>query len=406
MKRALRLLYTPLEILLTIIGLYVGYDWLTQQFRWNLWSEFPSMTLEEALNPRHIERFHHSLASTENWSGAASMQKGSQVLYEKAFNPQQVNIDRELHNLQFPINSISKSITATAVLKLQEQDLLTIEDSVCKHLNSFCKKPLNEISLEHLLSHQSGLRSLPLSLPGFATSFLAPFTHISLPTILKYQISTNLQFRPGQRFKYENINHIVMAAVLEKVMQKPFEQVIDELVFQPLGMSHSYVETETSPSIRRVGYLGLRLLLISQPLIFKSPLSERFSSSYAAGAMISTLHDLHRWAQALMSSEYLSKQSLELLFKPRRQDYALSLVELRHKPTREKFYFHNGASMSFKSEIYFFPDRKVSLVSLSNRSVARVVSLKRAYSQFHRSLAGQTFQLPMQPLRVPIPEFF
>jgi CubicO group peptidase (beta-lactamase class C family) len=143
----------------------------------------------------------------------------------------------------FRLASVSKPFTAVAVMQLVEQGRLTLADSILDHLPEL-PASWRPITLEHLLSHQSGIVDI---FNDFWTP--AVFNNMTLDGLLTY-LSTSqrtLEFAPGTRGDYSNTGFMLLAKIVERRTGKRFGQHMAEAVFQPAGMLGSYINDEFQP---------------------------------------------------------------------------------------------------------------------------------------------------------------
>lgn len=141
-------------------------------------------------------------------------------------------------NTPIHIASISKVLTATAILKLIDSKKLKLNQKVSSILSSF---PYDSISIKMLLNHRSGL-------PNYAyfTSDTAIWDSnkvLSNKSILEllHQHQFPLQFTPDTRFTYCNTNYAILALIIEKVTGKNYGVAMKEMIFEPLNMKNTYV---------------------------------------------------------------------------------------------------------------------------------------------------------------------
>jgi CubicO group peptidase (beta-lactamase class C family) len=151
----------------------------------------------------------------------------------------------------FQACSVSKMVTAPLALHLAEQGVLDLDVDVNGYLRSW-QIPENEftyerkVTLRGLLSHQSGLNRPD---GGFE------WEEGSTPTLLQIlngeapaQVqATHVEFLPGSKWQYSNVGYVVIQLILEDVLGKPFTQITEEILFDPLGMADSTFEYPLSP---------------------------------------------------------------------------------------------------------------------------------------------------------------
>lgn len=142
---------------------------------------------------------------------------------------------------KFQLASISKTITATAVLMLAQDSLIDIEAPVDDYLEGFGRE---KVTVKMLLTHTSGLPDYTrFTLGSWASS--DPMSNREMLAIMLKKKPKAL-FRPGAQYKYCNTNYALLACIVEEVTGQGFAQWVRENIFEPVGMSHTLFCTEES----------------------------------------------------------------------------------------------------------------------------------------------------------------
>jgi tetratricopeptide (TPR) repeat protein len=211
---------------------------------------------------------------------------------------------------------------------------------------------------------------------------------------VKKYASNDLAFEPGSKFSYNNSGYFLLGAIVEKVTGQPYEKVLKEKIFDPLGMKNSGYDHHGTIIPQRAtgyqktadGYVNARYLDMSIP--------------YAAGSLYSTVEDLYLWDQALYTDRVLSAASKELMYKPNLSDYAYGWAITRTRfgngVENVPIITHGGGINGFNTTIMRFPAQKNLIVLLDNTSQgASLDSLEREITNI---LYGQPHDLPRMPL--------
>lgn len=197
--------------------------------------------------------FDYFLRKWQLAGASIAIAKDGKLVYAKGFGyaNKEEKIPAEPYNI-FRIASVSKLITATAVMKLVEQQKLSLDDRVFGMLgilNDDCyqkyKDPRIEmITVRNLLNHSAGwsprwgdhmfmneeiARSLKISLP------------VSLQDIVVFALSKRLHFNPGSHSSYSNLGYAILQLVIEKTTGKPYEEYVNESIFFPLGIYDAHI---------------------------------------------------------------------------------------------------------------------------------------------------------------------
>lgn len=184
-----------------------------------------------------LDLFFSTLSQAGQFNGNALITENGNVVYEKSFGYADFGNKRNnTAQSSFPIASITKTITSTAILQLKQQGKLQVEDRVSKYLSNF---PYPEVTIRQLLSHTSGL-------PIYDTLFFSliakhPDTVFINKDIIPTCISqkTPLVFKPGEDFSYNNVNYNILAVIVEKISGLSFGSYLQANIFDPAGMTNT-----------------------------------------------------------------------------------------------------------------------------------------------------------------------
>jgi CubicO group peptidase (beta-lactamase class C family) len=241
----------------------------------------------------------------------------------------------------FWIASMTKPITATAVLLLQDEGKLSVDDPVEKHLPEFknqwlvesrtndtmtLKRPERPITLRDLLTHTSGLADVP-----------APRPNCSLAELVMAYSQQPLKFAPGSRWEYCNSGMNVLGRIVEVVSGESYADFLQDRIFKPLGMK----DTTFWPSASQ----AKRLAKTYQPTkdgkglepadiwFIKGNLSDRSRTPFPSGGLFSTAQDMWRFYQMALNGgtwngkRIVSRESMELMTRTQTGDLRTGFTE-------------------------------------------------------------------------------
>jgi CubicO group peptidase (beta-lactamase class C family) len=198
----------------------------------------------------------------------------------------------------FRIGSITKQFTATAILLLAQQGKLSLQDPITKHLPEY---PMHSqtITIEHLLTHTSGIRSYT-GMPSFWKTMTLDGTVAEMIDTFKDE---PLEFDPGSKWRYNNSGYFLLGAIIEKVSGKSYADFVKESIFAPVGMTHTfYGDVEPILPNRAAGYSKQGDAFVNASYIsMKKP--------YAAGSLLSNVDDLALWDASLYTEKLLTADS-------------------------------------------------------------------------------------------------
>lgn len=297
------------------------------------------------------------------FNGSVLVADNGNVVYKKGVGL--ANMEWDIPNTpdtKFRLGSITKQFTATLILQLVEQGKIKLDGKLSDYLPDYRKDTGAKVTIHNLLSHTSGIPSYT-SLPGFFQDVSRnPFT---VDDFIKKYASGDLEFEPGTKFVYDNSGYFLLGAIIEKVTGKPYEQVLKENIFDPVGMKNSgYDHWGTIISKRATGYS--KTLKGYQTAAYLD-----MSIPYAAGSLYSTVEDLYLWDQALYGEKILTAKSKELMFKPNLNNYGYGFVITKTTlapPTKlaVPVIQHGGGINGFNTTIVRMTNDKRLIVLLDN----------------------------------------
>jgi D-alanyl-D-alanine carboxypeptidase len=216
-------------------------------------------------------------------------------------------------NDRFRIGSITKVFTTTMVLQLVAEHKLNLHQSVQHYLPNLLPLNYPKITIGQLLNHTSGLPS-----PKLPDDFQWQYEHRLdqwTPTqIVKFATKNKMEFNPGKKQQYKNINTIIAGMILEKVTNSTYAQQLKIRILNPLGLHNTYVPGN-DPNIRGShthGYQEVTTTEGTTSLVDVTKWNQ--SLTWAAGDMISTMEDLNRFLTALFHGKLLPQKQLNLMF--------------------------------------------------------------------------------------------
>src|SRR5262245_22514324 len=189
-------------------------------------------------------------------NGTALVAENGRVIFRKAFG----FADLEWHipitiDTKFRIGSATKSFTAILILQLVERGKLKLEDKVTEYLSDFPGQKFDKITINHLLTHTSGIPDYN-NKPDFFRMVQSGL--LTEQEILKKISEYELLFEPGTKFSYSNDGYRLLGAIIEKIAGKPYAEVLRENILKPLNLTNTGYMSRTSILEKRA--LGYRKL--------------------------------------------------------------------------------------------------------------------------------------------------
>jgi CubicO group peptidase (beta-lactamase class C family) len=224
-------------------------------------------------------------------NGSILIAKGDEILSQSSFGFKNFEKkDMNTLSTSFPIASLTKQFTSTAILLLQENNKLTINDKISDYIE--VPEAMKDIQIKNLMNHTSGI-------PDYWQHDI----YNQKDSIYKFLILHNtLDFTPNTKQQYCNSGYFLLGEIIESISSITYNDFLIENIFKPLGMKNTFVNDGTEFE-RAIGYDE------------KWNINDYLMST-ADGGLISTAQDLYLWDKALFENKLLKVENKELMFKP------------------------------------------------------------------------------------------
>ena len=289
------------------------------------------------------------------FNGNALIAFKGQPIFQKSYNNSLVQNDS---NTQFRIGSTAKTFTSTLILMLENESKLSLKDTIGTYIPDY---PHGQVTIEQLLSHQSGIPNYLQNTDHILRVFEEELT-------TKEWVETfgkdTLDFDPGTDFKYSNTGFLLLAHIAEVVTGEDFAFLLKAKIFDPLGMKDTYSGTPGAGRIVPRGYYYGRVEKLYA-----------LENTKGAAGVVSTIADLLKWSQALESDVLLPKELLDKAYMPRAAytdwdgdyGYGWMLDNYMFKTSKKhEIRYHPGTDYGFYSMFLKQPDEGITIILLSN----------------------------------------
>jgi len=279
-----------------------------------------------------------------NWAGLAQRE-------------QRIPIDG---NTLFELASASKPVTAAAVMQLADSGVLSLDDSVTRWIPDMSVE-WKGITVHHLLTQSAGVPDYMRQITAATLMELDGLTNDKV--LQRWRTDPRLSFSPGTSAQYSNSNYVLLAEIIARACGTPYGQCLKQRMFDPLGMTHTRVETDES--------------LPSETLALNYAATKRTKGiqlrTEGPTGIYSSLSDLALWLRAYQSGKILSAASQARMTTPGSANaafengdkYGLGWVLSADKPEHGA-YAHAGQKDGYRTLIRVNPYYRVNYVLLSN----------------------------------------
>jgi len=332
-----------------------------------IFSKEDSYLKDKSFVVNSLKAYYEKVWNKGNLSGGILIAKGNQILFEsyrgfaQEYEKEPIRKDTPLH-----VASVSKSITAMAVLKLVEAGKLNLHEKV---VNIFPGFPYPDIEVFHLLSHRSGLPKYEHFVEELKVSPKNQyFTNEEILNIL-VKHKPGLARNTNTGFMYCNTNYALLALIVEKITKTTFPDAMQRMVFKPLQMEHSYI------------LLPKNISKVAQSFYNhggRYPI-DKLDGIYGDKNCYTTPRDLLKFSQALYSEQFLRKSLKDSVFTPYSNEkagvnnYGLGF-RMKNFINGKKLTYHNGWWHGTNSCFAHLLDSKVTIIAIGNKYSNRVYS--------------------------------
>ncbi|OED35835.1 serine hydrolase, partial [Flavobacteriaceae bacterium (ex Bugula neritina AB1)] len=297
--------------------------------------------------------------------------KQGKTIFRKAYGKANLELDIPMkpENV-FELASISKQFTAVAILMLEEQGKLSLEDNITKYIPDY---PTNNkvITIHHLLNHTSGIRSYT----GMDNFMETTRKDISPKEIIEIFKNEPMDFDPGEKFLYNNSGYILLGYIIEVITKDTYENYIEKNIFRKLDMNSSYYGSKKELIKNRAdGYQVMNDDYVNADFL-------SMTVPYAAGSLMSTVDDLLKWQNAINTNTLIKRASLEkaingsTLNNGEKIDYGYGWSNIKIQGSEAMA--HSGDIFGYTGNGIFLFDENVYVVGLSNCNCKDVKAITR-----------------------------
>jgi len=355
-----------------------------------VWSAVPGRTadtLSRDLN-RYLERI-----TERGFSGAILIAKDGKVILAKGYGTLGPRGGRVRADTVFDLASVTKQLTAAAILKLEMQGRLRTSDQISKYLAGV-PPDKDRVTVHHLLTHTAGVPD----------NFGADYDVATRDETVQKILAAPLESAPGEQYAYSNAGYSLLAALVERVSGSSWEEFTSKYLFRPAHMK------ETGYTLPR--WERSRVAESFLPVRYPSPLDRPgpYWNLLGNGGVLSTVGDLYRWHQALMRNVVLSVGEKKKMFAPHvleapggNTSYGYGWVVQKTSRGTTLVWHNGGSDEGFTSYIGRYLDENAVIILLSNSILSGGVQpIAFAPETLEKILFGGEYAIPPRP--VPLTE--
>ncbi|MCD4834417.1 MAG: beta-lactamase family protein [Bacteroidales bacterium] len=289
------------------------------------------------------------IESNEKGMGSISIFKNENEIYQNSFGF--ADIENKIHSTEktkYRIGSVSKTFTATIIMQLIDEKKLNLDTKLADFYPEIPNS--NEITIEQLLRHRSGLYNFTNS-EDYQNRMEKPH---SKSEVIKIFIENGTVFNPDEKAKYSNTNYVLLSYITEKIEQKEFSEILNKRIIEPCSLKNTYYGGKINTAENEA---------LSYTKTYSWNLSTETDMSVPAGAggIVSNPADLNIFYYHLFTGKLVSDNSLQEM-KKIVDGYGIGMFQLFH----QKAYGHTGGIDGFQSTASYFPKDSTLITYISN----------------------------------------
>jgi CubicO group peptidase (beta-lactamase class C family) len=313
--------------------------------------------------PAKLDALMGAYAETDFFSGIVVVAKGGETQYERTFGlADRTRNDPIRTTTRFNIASMGKTFTSVLVMQLVEGGKLDLQAPVRTYLQGTHLPNADRITLQHLLTHTSGLLNYMIH-PDFESRRGRLRT---LDDAMDLVVDMPLAFEtPGTRFEYSNSGYIVLGRIIEQVTGKAYLDYAREMLWGPLGMNQTSIvyPPTVRPPADAVPYY------IFSPKSFIEATADEYPG-FSDGGTFSTAPDLLSFARAMVAGRLLAPETRSLMLAPRATmdpdtKYGYGWQVYENLPGG-RYVGHSGGGHGYSSDLKISPDDGTIILVLAN----------------------------------------
>jgi CubicO group peptidase (beta-lactamase class C family) len=365
----------------------------------------PALCTPDAYATEGESTYHQAFRTLHErgqFNGAVLIAKGDDVLLDDHFGIADASEDKALaSDSLYRLASVSKTITATALLTLVDAGTLSLDDEVRTHLPAF---PYERITVRHLLQHSSGLPDYIFGIEGYGPDSKGPRTNQGVLDWLAEKKPAP-GFDPGKGWEYSNTGYALIPLLIEKVASRAYPDYVRQAILDKAGMRDSYHLSELGEAERRrvarghgFDYASGTDRRVDQHPVFATEFNADGISG--AGDMYSTTRDLLRFHRALDAGALISPAQQQAAYTSMMlpegfpAGYGLGW-QVAESDLTGRVIHHHGLGEGYRTRFYRFPDKGIVIITLQN---ARELYADDAVRVAQQLVFKDTYSLPLLSL--------
>lgn len=313
---------------------------------------FMNNIYSQEINTQKLDDLFQVLEANDKFMGSVVLSHKGKIIYSKTVGYDDFGIkEKSTLGTKYRVGSISKTFTATLILKAVEEGELDLSEKISTFFPNI--ENANKIEVKNLLNHSSGVFSITdrEDVDEFSKE---KQTKTSLLKMIEEGESI---FEPGTKSEYSNSNYLLLTFILEDIYKKEYAELLEEKITKPLSLENTYLGSE-------INIENNECYSYEFEEEWEKQKETDMSVPRGAGAIVSNTTDLSIFIKSLFDEKIISKKSLKEMITVNDNDFGLGIFKYKFGPNTG--YGHSGGIDGFSSFLAYIPNDEVSIAFTSN----------------------------------------
>ncbi len=311
------------------------------------------------------------------FNGNIIVSQNNKTIYKNSFGFTDGSATKKITDASiFSVGSIAKEFNAVAIMILQKQGLLSLEDNISK-FDLGLPEWSNTVTVKHLLNYSSGLPKID-------------FSSITSKNDIYKKLKTldTLNFEPGTDYNYNNNSVFLQKRIVENISKMTFQDFVQENILDKIEIKNSVFDPESTYPNLVSGFNNEN----KNDIFYKIP---------ATGWLHLTAQDMLTWIISLHTNKIISQSSLNTILKNSYSNNQSSLGYNKYENGALQIHFHHGSSNNFESVIYSNLENNLFIVLMTNNKNFKLEEIAKSIDAI---VQGKSFSLPEKSVYLAIRE--
>ncbi|WP_299365859.1 serine hydrolase [Winogradskyella sp.] len=283
-----------------------------------LWVNFSNCQDNREKKIEIIDQLLSNLNSKQQFNGGFMIGDRDSILFVKVYGYANMKTKQPLGTTNsFGIASVNKSLTATLIMRMVELGYFTTES---KLVDFFPKLPYEDVTIDHLLTHTSGI---PFYYDNLVKKYWDKSRKMTNDDLFQLyeQYKPEQEFSAGEKFSYSNAGYMFLAGIAERASKKSYDTLLNELIFEPAGMTDTerLINIKDESNLAKAHALSIEksaYVPLENHEDYKGYLDSYFRNRKGAGGLNSTFTDLWKFSKALQAGDILNSETFKKMTTP------------------------------------------------------------------------------------------